>query len=454
MQHVLDEVDKLISELASLKPITPENQKKLDEKFRLEFNYNSNHLEGNTLTYSETELLLIFDETKGSHSLREYEEMKAHDVAFKLIEEWAIDNEQPLTEQKIKNLNEIILVRPFWKEAITPDGQPTRREIKVGNYKEYPNSVRLLTGKLFEYASPGETPILMGELIDWYRTEENALHPVTLAAMFHYKFVSIHPFDDGNGRIARLLMNYILMRKGLPPVVIKSADKKNYLRVLHLADVGDYEPLIKYIAEQLVWSLEISIRAAKGEDIEEVGDVQKEIALLNKRLSSKNRQTKHPAILYKTFIWFSKNVCLGINKSLAEFDSLFGEKREFHFVNYTPESFEKKSILADPFVKSTGPKKIKIFGKDIYEEDITQTEWRFILYGLKGAKKEPDLEIKAELTFGIEKYRIEIQLNRRSINFIVNDDYYYDDFMLQTDIDKLQLLMIKQILEEIKERVV
>ena len=100
--------------------------------------------------------------------------------------------------------------------------------IKVGNYKQHPNSVRLQNGEMFHYTSPENTPIEMGELISWYKDEEqkNELHPVTLAALLHYKFVRIHPFDDGNGRISRLLMNYVLLKYSLQPVVIKSSDKK------------------------------------------------------------------------------------------------------------------------------------------------------------------------------------------------------------------------------------
>jgi Fic family protein len=284
----LDIVDSLLQELKQLQPINPENKRKLDKKFRLEFNYNSNHIEGNTLTYGETELLLIFDDTRGSHTMREYEEMKAHDVAYQLIEEWAKDTERPLTEQNIKNLNEIILVRPFWKDAITPDGQQTRRLIKVGSYKEYPNSVRLANGEIFDYASPTETPILMNELIEWYRDEESGLHPVTLATMLHYKFVRIHPFDDGNGRVSRLLMNFILLKNGFPPVIIKSKDKTNYLNALHDADTGNYETLINYIAEQLIWSLQISIKAIKGENIDEPDDLDKKLALLEKELEAED----------------------------------------------------------------------------------------------------------------------------------------------------------------------
>ena len=283
MQNRLDIIDQLVAEFNALQPMTTENKRRLDKKFRLEFNYNSNHLEGNTLTYGETQLLLLFDDTKGNHTLREYEEMKAHDVALKMVKDWAADKERPLTETNIKNLNEAILVRPFWKEAITPDGQNTRRLIEVGNYKEQPNSVRLQNGELFEYASPADTPILMGELIDWYRTEENHIHPVTLAAMFHYKFVRIHPFDDGNGRVSRLLMNYVLYKFDLPPVIIKSKEKEAYLRALRRADIGDYEAFIAYIAEQLQWSLEVAIKAAKGESIEEPDDFDKEIELLKRK---------------------------------------------------------------------------------------------------------------------------------------------------------------------------
>jgi len=290
MKHSLDYVDELVAKLEALKPISHENQQRLDKKFRLEFNFNSNHMEGNTLTYGETELLLIFDDTRGNHQMREYEEMKAHDAAYQLVREWASEKERPLTEQNIKNLNEIILVRPFWKDAITSEGQSTRRKILVGDYKQQPNSVRLQNGELFEYASPAETPIMMQELIDWYREEEDNLHPVTLAAMLHYKFVRIHPFDDGNGRMARLLMNYVLLRNGLPPVVIKSREKADYLRALHLADIGDHESFVDYISEQVAWSLNIFIKAAKGESIEEAEDWEKELVLLKQELKLDNNK--------------------------------------------------------------------------------------------------------------------------------------------------------------------
>ncbi len=283
--NTFDTIDSLLQEYKALLPLDSTQAKKLEAKFRLEFNYNSNHIEGNTLTYGETELLLIFDNTTGNHTLREYEEMRAHDVAFQTINNWAANKNRTLTEQDVKELNKLILVRPFWKDAITTDGQATRRLIKVGDYKAHPNSVRLANGEIFEYASPTDTPFEMQKLLVWFREQEPNLHPVMLAAMLHYKFVRIHPFDDGNGRISRLLMNYVLLRSGYPPAVIKSKDKNNYLFALNRADVGDIAAFVEYIGNQVIWSLQLAIKAGRGESIEEADDIGKKIEVFSRSLS-------------------------------------------------------------------------------------------------------------------------------------------------------------------------
>jgi len=327
---IFDKIDKLKAEWDKLQPLSTKDQKRLDEKFRLEFNYNSNHIEGNTLTYGETKLLLIFDDTRGGHTMREYEEMKAHDVAYKLIVEWAADPDFGLKEKDIKELNELILVRPYYKEAITQDGQNTRRLIKVGEYKEYPNSVRLPNGEMFEYASPIETPILMRELMEWYRSEEGALHPLTLAAMLHYKFVRIHPFDDGNGRLSRLLMNYVLLKNRMLPVVVKSDDKVNYLRALRNADAGDYEAFIGYIAEQSAWSLELGIKAARGGSIEESDDIDKKLNLLQRKIEGLQDGDEEPEersleFIHKAIVEVGFPIVRAVLEKLKAFNKQFVE---------------------------------------------------------------------------------------------------------------------------------
>lgn len=369
MEFTLKKIDKLLANLQQLQPIQAAYQQKLDEKIRLEFNYNSNHIEGNTLTYGETELLLIFDKTRGNHELREYEEMKAHDVAFKLVKEWAADKERPLTETGIKNLHEILLVRPFWKEAITPDGTPTRKLIKAGTYKEYPNSVRLQTGEIFHYTSPTETPIQMGELVQWFRDEEDKeeLHPVELAALLHYKFVRIHPFDDGNGRISRLLMNYALLQYNLPPIIIKSTDKKNYLFALNQADAGDMKAFINYIGEQAIWSLGLNIKAVKGETLEEEEDFMKEVSVWKKSVLPKGEIIKNNEAIIALYNGsISELFNFFIDKMKIAFFDLFEDTKIHGYVNESITNAEGKTYL-DTYIAKLQETKTEKSGLDIKE---------------------------------------------------------------------------------------
>ncbi|MBS7411403.1 MAG: Fic family protein, partial [Muribaculaceae bacterium] len=106
-------------------------------------------------------------------------------------------------------------------------------------YKTRPNSVITRYGDRFEYASPEETPALMNDLVNWYNKAENSkkYSPVELAALFHYRYIRIHPFEDGNGRIARLMVNYILSRHDWPMIVVRNRDKQAYLEALHSSDL-------------------------------------------------------------------------------------------------------------------------------------------------------------------------------------------------------------------------
>jgi hypothetical protein len=203
----------------------------------------------------------------------------------------------------------------------------------LGEYKEYPNHVELPGGEMFYYASPLDTPIKMGELMEWFRHESKKaeLHPVEISALFHYEFVLIHPFDDGNGRVSRLLQNYVLMRAGLPPIVIKSIDKQDYLAALHRADAGDMEAFVNYSGEQLLWSLEVSLKAAHGESLDEPGDLEKRVELLKRKfkLSAKKVVTKKsPEVMLGLF----NNSILPLAKSwletLNKFDSFFYSRTE------------------------------------------------------------------------------------------------------------------------------
>jgi Fic family protein len=310
----LEQLERLSAEWKRLQPLPAELDKKLWEKLRLDWNYNSNHLEGNTLTYKETELYLLRGQTSGVHVEREYTEMKGHDVAIAIVRDLAKSPEE-LTEADIRNLNQILLKQSFYKDAITPDGKPSRKEIIPGRYKIGPNSVVTPTGQIFKYAEPMDVPARMAKLVEAIRkgAEKEGLEFLATLAVTHHEFTLIHPFDDGNGRVARLVTNYVLLKKGWPPIVIPSVRKADYLKALGQADAGDPALLADFFAEQLLWSLEIGIKAAKGESLEEPSDVDKEIALFvseqknqQKSVLKKNPEVVHQLLTTSVKLLFEK----------------------------------------------------------------------------------------------------------------------------------------------------
>lgn len=453
MQTIFNKIEDLVKEIKTLSPINDNNLRKLNKKFRLEFNYNSNHLEGNTLTYSETELLLFFDKMDGSHELRELEEMKAHDVAYKIIQDWAKDIEHPLTETYIKQLNEIILVRPFWKEAITADGQATRRQIKVGQYKEYPNSVRLQNGEMFEYASPTDTPIKMNELIQWYNAEieKDELHPIALAALLHYKFVLIHPFDDGNGRISRLLMNYVLIKNGLPPIIIKTTEKNKYLNALNQADVGNIEAFVKYIGEQLIWSLELTIKATKGESIEEIDDYEKEIAIWKKQVTAKKVNSVHrnDKLIYELYqSGFAEMFTNFVNRH-TQFDDLFSKKYLNYFKNnsggadiiYIEDEMDKVEKRHLPISYQEGKAPEIVISDDTFQKLEVN-----IVYGEYKYNEINPFNITSNLVLYFKPYQYIIKHNE-----LILFERNYGNLLSKKEMENIVTGSVKRVFEEIKK---
>jgi Fic family protein len=281
---------ELKSNLDKLRPIDNEREARIMQKFRLDWNYHSNHLEGNKLTYGETKALILFGITAQGKPLKDHFEITGHNEAIN----WVIDlvkGDYPLTENFIRELHTLLLKEPYEVDAITPDGKPTKKKISVGSYKTSANHVKTKTGEIFYFATPEETPAKMYDLLSWYNEKiKEDFNPILLAAEFHYKFIRIHPFDDGNGRTARILMNFILMKFGYPPTIIKTEEKDNYFAVLQMADAGNIEAFLEYIAKNLVRSLVIMIAGAHGEDIEKEYYVEEKIRELEEKIKSLNKK--------------------------------------------------------------------------------------------------------------------------------------------------------------------
>ena len=239
-------IKKALAAWQEIQPLSEKDRERLSRRFTVDFNYNSNHLEGNTLTYGQTEILLLFGKVIGEADVRDVQEMTASNVGLKMMAEEARVKEMPLNQNFIRTLHKTLLREDYTVYRDLPGGGQTSYVIHAGQYKTRPNSVITRYGDRFEYASPEETPGLMTDLVDWYNEAEQKgkLSPVELAALFHY----------------RLMVNFILARHNYPMIVVRSRQKSEYLEALHQADleVGpipsdgahaelkDIKPFLKY----------------------------------------------------------------------------------------------------------------------------------------------------------------------------------------------------------------
>lgn len=290
----LKKILKLLEFWANSLPLNERLQHSIDQAFMIDFNYNSNHIEGNTLTYGQTKLLLLFGKVEGKGLMRDFEEMKAHNVGLEMMKKEALDKKRPLSEIFIRELNRTILVSDFYKTS--SDGE-YRYKIHTGVYKTRPNSVITPSGQIFNYASPEETPSMMGDLVKWYNKAEKSkkYNVIELATLFHYRYIRIHPFEDGNGRIARLLVNYILLRHGYPMIIIQTTDRKNYLNTLSECDkitgeepykganatIEQIMPFVNYIADYVEKKLEFVelIITGKSREMKETSKKQQNVSV-------------------------------------------------------------------------------------------------------------------------------------------------------------------------------
>lgn len=235
------------------RPLSPAAVKRLETDFSLEMTFNSNAIEGNTLTLHETDMVLRRGITIGNKTLREHFEVRNHEKAILFLRN-AIAKREKFSKELILNLHREIM------REIDPDAGLFRR-----------SQVRILGAN---HIPPNFLKVerLVDDLINWYYANEKKLPAWLLAATVHFQIAHIHPFADGNGRTARLLMNLVLMQKGYPPAVILHVDRKKYYRVLREADAGRRKNFNAFVARAVDRSLSIWLNAlSTGKQAEKRG---------------------------------------------------------------------------------------------------------------------------------------------------------------------------------------
>lgn len=238
----LDEKKKILD---SKRPLPKETLKSLEENFKLEWTYNSNAIEGNTLTLKETKVVLE-GITIGGKTMIEHLETINHKEAIDFLEE-LIDDNKELTEFDIKNLHAIVL-----------------KGIDDENAGRYRTENVIISGATHIPPESIIVPELMEKLIYRYDEWKEKYHPIVVAALLHAEFVKIHPFIDGNGRTARLLMNFEVMKNGYPPIIIKTEERHKYYDALDEgALIGNYTEFVKMITKQAEEMIELYLKVIK-----------------------------------------------------------------------------------------------------------------------------------------------------------------------------------------------
>jgi Fic family protein len=283
--EALEKVKKLKAELDELRPLNQFVEQRILQKFRLDWNYHSTNLSGNGLSFSDTKALIMHGLTANGRLLKDCIEMKIHNDIVSWIFDIAGEN-VVISEEFIKQIHEVLLLEPYEIDSLSGDGKTIKKIVGLGKYKETTNHIFNKTKDIIYFATPKETPARMKELIERFeaKRDEAEVNPIILVAEFHHKFLRIQPFDDANGRVARLLTNLILMQYGYPPIVIKTTEKDLYLAALHQADNDNFELFLDFIARNVATSLEILIKGANGESIEEPDNLDKELSVLEQKL--------------------------------------------------------------------------------------------------------------------------------------------------------------------------
>ena len=238
LEAILTEIDTLKDRLQQYRHLQGE---KVSKAFELEYTYESNRIEGNTLTLQETSLVVEKGLTIGGKSLREHLEAINHTHALEYVAE-LVKDKTALTETTLLNIHKLIL------QSIDNENAGTYRKIQV-----------LISGAKHTPPQPFLVPVQMEGFFIWYAENKNTLHPVLMAAEMHERIITIHPFIDGNGRTSRLLMNLVLLQKGYPIAILKGdvENRLKYYATLETAQTqSNKQPFLLLIAQNIKDTIE------------------------------------------------------------------------------------------------------------------------------------------------------------------------------------------------------
>ena len=271
MNEMLQRLTEKKQKLDKYRPLPPELVRNLEDWFRVELTYTSNAIEGNTLTRQETALIIEKGLTVDGKTLKEHLEAVNHAAALAIVISLAQNKKKAISEVDILDIHRLILSK-----------------IEDANAGRYRSVAVRIAGTTAVLPNPVKVPSLMAEFVQWLRAAQG--HPAETAAQAHYRLVSIHPFVDGNGRTARLLMNLILVREGYPPAIIRKEDRRRYINALEKAQRGgSLDDFSSLMYESIDRSLDIYLEALEPK---EAGQMEQDLLKIGE-LALRTGETIH-----------------------------------------------------------------------------------------------------------------------------------------------------------------
>ena len=249
-----------VAVLSNARPLQSLALQQIKEALQIEWTYNSNSIEGNTLSLRETQMVLQEGVTIKGKSLREHFEAKNHEFAIEHLYK-LVRKEYQLNGKDILNLHGLVL-----------------RSIEDDYAGRLRNAAVRISGANFIPPNARKVPELLDNLVNYVNQNPEQLNVIEMATVFHHRFVHIHPFFDGNGRTVRLAMNLLLMAQGFPPAIILKNDRKKYYDALNQANNGRYDKLMLLMCQSLERTLNIYLSALPdtNHDFQIISDIVQE----------------------------------------------------------------------------------------------------------------------------------------------------------------------------------
>lgn len=283
-ESLLRNIEEKKRRLDSLRPLPKDAVQKLLEDLRIRHTYHSDAIEGNTLTLQETKLVLEEGITIGGKPLKDHIEARNDADAFDFIVQ-LVQQKKPFSQENIQQIHEIV-TNGLLKDA---------GKYRTGNVR--------ITGSSIPPPSYSKIIPLMDDYI--HIIKKRQIHPLKKAAFIHHQLVSIHPFFDGNGRVARLATNLFFMQQGYPPVVLKQEQRKVYYHALRQADNGNLSPFAEFITKAMNESLQFYLSVFIDEEhLIPLKELARHSPYSQEYLSLRARQGKLDAVKLEQ-VWYS-----------------------------------------------------------------------------------------------------------------------------------------------------